>query len=281
MLALMMAVAIGSPSPAKDEKSIELNLPAQTTLGQLQYRLGTKNASGRTLNAAGSVKFPIGVAITLTPSSYLLKHPEQLKLLHGTVSGIVIKGERGKVLLPQLAGDKHIHGLKIEDAIVDSKLTTAINTIPELKDLAFNRPSLKSESNIYDQIHRFNHLETLRAEGGTALMALGVLERATALKKLELSGIPLNKNDFEKITKLPNLHYLSLEKCDYPDAVVEKFPQMKALKILWLDLRHWKSATIAPFKKMQKLEELHLSVYENEWHLLDELHKAMPSTDVD
>jgi hypothetical protein len=56
---------------------------------------------------------------------------------------------------------------------------------------------------------------------------------------------------------------------------------MKSLRVLWLDLRHWSPATIAPLKKMKELEELHVSVYENEWYLLDELHKALPNTQVD
>ena len=255
-----------------------LLFPTEQRLGTLQYR-DSKDRRGKSVVAIGRVEIPEQVEVTLIPSTYLLQNPAIINRFSGAISGIELKNEESKILLQKLVDKDSIKTLRVSDINLDQKLLLEINSMNKLKTLQFVRTKTNNAIASATSFKCLPQLEWLALDASTTGL-IKQLSKSTRLRKLEITNANLTARDFIVLKSLPALQFLSLQQCQYADAAVACFPQMKNLRILWLGKRRWSKQSILPLKQMKMLQELHVQVFDQDLPLLVELHDALPNVEV-
>lgn len=258
---------------AKLKNGKVLLFPSGLRLGTLQLARQA-GQRGKSINACGRVELPSQSQVVLVPSSYLLQNPDLINGFSGAISGIEIKNKEGTRLLQQLAAKETIETLRISNITLDSDVLSAINSLPHLKNLQFDRIQ-GLDIAIAGKIKPLKQLNSLALTADT-MPLLKEIGQAKSLKKLELSNANLTLSDFTMLQNLPALEFLSIQESQYADAAVALFPRFKNLKILWLGKRHWSKDTMKQLEKLTNLEELHVQVAREELPLYVNLYNALP-----
>jgi len=246
----------------------------------LGLRLGTLQLArqagqrGKSISACGRVELPSQSQVVLVPSSYLLQNPDLINGFSGAISGIEIKSKEGTRLLQQLAAKETIETLRISGIHLDSEVLSSINSLPQLKNLQFDRIQ-GLDTAIAGKIRPLKRLNSLALTANTMAL-LKEIGQAKFLRKLELSNANLTLSDFAMLQNLPALEFLSIQESQYDDAAVAFFPRFKNLKVLWLGKRRWSKETMMQLEKLTNLEELHVQVATEELPLYVKLYNALP-----
>jgi len=246
----------------------------------LGLRLGTLQSArqagqrGKSISACGRVELPSHSQVVLVPSSYLLQNPDLINGFSGAISGIEIKSKEGTQLLQHLAAKETIETLRLSSIRLDNEVLSAINSLPQLKNLQFDRIQ-GLDTAIAGKIKPLKQLNSLALTANTMAL-LKEIGQAKFLKKLELSNANLALSDFAMLQNLPALEFLSIQESQYADAAVAYFPRFKNLKILWLGKRHWSKETMMQLEKLTNLEELHVQVATEELPLYVKLYNTLP-----
>ena len=258
---------------AKLKNGKVLLFPSGLRLGTLQStRQGDQR--GKSISACGRVELPSQSQVILVPSTYLLQNPDLINGFSGAISGIEIKSKEGTRLLQQLAAKEIIETLRISGIHLDGEVLSAINSLPHLKNLQFDRIQ-GIDTAIAGKIRPLRQLNSLALTANTMAL-LKEIKQAKLLKRLELSNANLSLSDFAVLQGLPALEFLSIQESQYADEAVAYFPRFKNLKILWLGKRHWSKENMMQLEKLTNLEELHVQVYAEELPLYVKLYNALP-----
>lgn len=260
------------------EKVNHFNFPTDFSLGTLGFaKPGTKEWT--TAPARGTVTTIYGRLVSITAEQELLSYPELLNYFRPNEISTVNLNESQVLplkLLQALAKQPQLQGLELRGTRLSDQDIPLLEKFQALKSLDIGNTKITSAALAKCKI--LPQLQSLHANMlSDATPVLTVLVKSNKLTELNLNNVKLSNEDYALISRMTNLHILSLKESAIKDADLLKLSSLPNLTTLYIDrCGNLTPTTIDTLKRFKSLKELRPPDQIEELFSDEALHQSLP-----